>query len=137
MREYGLDPMHYTSLPAFSWDACLKFTKTRPELIQDQDMYTFFERGIRGGVSMIPRRYADSSNGMSSMLYFGKIFKLIYKVLLSFKLNNKYNLCIRILFYIQFCILFTILLFQMPTTYTDWLWHRCSLTLTSCGYQNR
>ena len=36
-------------LSGFSWDACLKMTKVRLELIKDVEMYTFFEQAIRGG----------------------------------------------------------------------------------------
>ena len=36
-----------------SWDAALKITKIKPELITDPKMYIFFEEGIRGGISYI------------------------------------------------------------------------------------
>ena len=48
MSEYNLESLAYNSLPAFTWDACLRFTGAEPELIHDQDMYMFFEQGIRG-----------------------------------------------------------------------------------------
>ena len=54
--EYGLDPLHYATAPAFSYDAMLKMTKAEPELLHDIDMYMFLESGIRGGVSTIPHR---------------------------------------------------------------------------------
>jgi len=60
--NYELDPAHYVSLPSFSWDACLKYTKVELELLTDVDMYTFVEQGIRGGVSMISHRYAKANN---------------------------------------------------------------------------
>ena len=43
-----LEALRYSSLPAFTWDAMLRFTDARPDLIQDVDMYEFYELGIRG-----------------------------------------------------------------------------------------
>ena len=53
MRYYGLDPAHYYTAPGLSWDACLKMTKIRLELLTDIDMLLMFERSLRGGVSTI------------------------------------------------------------------------------------
>ena len=39
------------SAPALSLDTTLNMTKTKLELILDPDMYIFFEKAIRGGVS--------------------------------------------------------------------------------------
>ena len=62
LNEYKLDPLHYSTAPAFSYDAMLKFTKAEPELLQDPDMYLFIENGIRGGMSVIPHRLASANN---------------------------------------------------------------------------
>ena len=62
MKFYALDPTHYVTLPSFSWDACLKKTGVKLELVQDVDMYNFFESGIRGGVSVIFHRYAKANH---------------------------------------------------------------------------
>ena len=62
IKEYKLDPLHYATAPAFSYDAMLKYTKAKPELLQDPDMYLFMERGIRGGVSVISHRLATANN---------------------------------------------------------------------------
>ena len=37
-------------------------TKVEVELIPDPDVYTFFEKGTRGGVSYISNRYSKVSN---------------------------------------------------------------------------
>ena len=37
------------NISGFSWDACLKMTKVKLELIKEVEMYTFFEQAIRGG----------------------------------------------------------------------------------------
>ena len=59
---YKLDPCHYVGTPSFGWDAMLLKTKINLELIDDCDMYQFFERGIRGGQSVIFKKYAKANN---------------------------------------------------------------------------
>ena len=53
LKNYGLYPSHYLSTPGLSWDAMLNMTKVKLELISDLDMYIFFEKGMRGGVSKV------------------------------------------------------------------------------------
>lgn len=62
ISEYKLDPLHYGTAPALSYDAMLKYTKAKPELIHDPDIYLFMENGIRGGMSVIPHRHATANN---------------------------------------------------------------------------
>ena len=47
---------------ALSLDAMLNMTKVELELAPDPDMYIFFEKGTRGGVSYISNRYSKASN---------------------------------------------------------------------------
>ena len=53
LNYYNLDPCHYFSSPGLSWDAMLKMTKIKLELISDIDMHLFIEKGMRGGISYI------------------------------------------------------------------------------------
>ena len=69
LEKYGLDPSHNITAPALSWDAMLKMTGVKAELLTDRDMYLFFEEGIRGGISTITNRYAKANN-----LYMGEAF---------------------------------------------------------------
>ena len=48
---YALCKSHYFSAPALSWDVMLNMTKVELELIKDADIYLFFEKGMKGGVS--------------------------------------------------------------------------------------
>ena len=61
-QYYGLDPAHYFTAPGLSWDAMLKMTKTKLELISDVDMFQFIEKGMRGGISYIANRYGKANN---------------------------------------------------------------------------
>ena len=45
-----------------SWDALLKMTKIKLELISDPDMYILLEKGTRGGISYISNRYSKANN---------------------------------------------------------------------------
>ena len=40
----------------------LNMTKVELELIPDPDMYIFFEKGTKGGVSYISNRYSKANN---------------------------------------------------------------------------
>ena len=62
LNNYHIDPCHYFSKPGMAFDAALKMTKVEVQLLQHEEMYTFFEKGIRGGVSMINKRYAKANN---------------------------------------------------------------------------
>ena len=62
LKFYKLDPCHYFSSPGLSWDAMLKITGVRLEKVFDIDMYLFIEKGLRGGISYIAKRYAKANN---------------------------------------------------------------------------
>ena len=47
---YELDPVKYVSAPNLSFQACLKKTNKKLELITNMDMLLMFENGIRGGI---------------------------------------------------------------------------------------
>ena len=61
-KYYRLDPCHYFSSPKLSWDAMLKMTEIKLEKISDIDKYLFIEKGLRGGISYIAKRYAKANN---------------------------------------------------------------------------
>ena len=62
LKNYGLDPVHYITLPSFAFDAMLKYTGVELELLTDPDMYMFFEDSMRGGISVIGCRRGDANN---------------------------------------------------------------------------
>ena len=62
LKYYELDPCHYFSSPGLSWDSMLKMTGVKLEKISDIDQYLFIEKGTRGGISYIAKRYAKANN---------------------------------------------------------------------------
>ncbi|XP_055902200.1 uncharacterized protein LOC129938580 [Eupeodes corollae] len=55
-------PCHYYTAPGLSWDAMLKVTKVELELLTDIEMYNFFQKGIRGGLTQCSHRYSRANN---------------------------------------------------------------------------
>ncbi|KYM98774.1 hypothetical protein ALC62_10502, partial [Cyphomyrmex costatus] len=66
MEAYKLDPAYYYTLPGYTWDAMLKCTGVRFELLTDIDMVLFVERGVRAGLSQCSHRYACANNAYLS-----------------------------------------------------------------------
>ena len=62
LKIYGLDPVYYYTAPGLAWDACLKMTNIELELLSNIDMLLMFEKGIRGGISIISNRYGEANN---------------------------------------------------------------------------
>ena len=59
---YGLDPSCFYSAPALVWQACLKKTGVKLELLTDIDMLLMVEKVIRGGMCQSVHRYAKANN---------------------------------------------------------------------------
>ena len=62
LKNYGISPGHYLSTPASNWDTMLNMAKVGLKLILDLDMYIFFEKAARGGVSYISNGYSKVNN---------------------------------------------------------------------------
>ena len=62
MKHYSLDACHYFSSPGLAWDAMLKMTKVHLELMTDREMHDIIDKGIRGGMCCISRKYAKANN---------------------------------------------------------------------------
>ena len=62
LKYYKLDPCHYFSSPGLSWDKVLKITGVKLEKVSDIDQYLFIEKGTRGGVSYVAKRYTKANN---------------------------------------------------------------------------
>ena len=50
LKIYELDPAKFLSAPGLAWQAVLKKTKVKLNLLTDIDMLLMVEKGIRGGI---------------------------------------------------------------------------------------
>ena len=62
LDNYGLDPVHFYTVPGLAWKACLKKTGVNLELLKDPDMLLMFEYGIRGGITQSVHKWANANN---------------------------------------------------------------------------
>ena len=64
LQCYKLDPCHYFTSPGLRWDAMLKMTNIKLELMTNVDMLQFIKKGMRGGVSYIANQYGKANKYM-------------------------------------------------------------------------
>ena len=62
LEIYQLDPVYFASAPGLAWQACLKKTGVKLELITDYDMILMIEKSVRGGICQATHRYAKANN---------------------------------------------------------------------------
>ena len=54
-------PCNYVGAPSLAWDAMLLMIDVELDLLKDSHVYLFFERGIRGGQSVIFHKYTEAN----------------------------------------------------------------------------
>ena len=62
LEYYGLGPCHYFSTSGLSWDAMLKITGIKIELILEIDMHLFTEKGMRRSIPYDAKIYSKANN---------------------------------------------------------------------------
>ena len=62
IKVYELGPARFLSAPKLAWQACLKKTDVKLELLTEPDMLLMVEKGIRGGICHAIHRYAKANN---------------------------------------------------------------------------
>ena len=62
LDKYGLDPVYFVSALGLAWQACLKKTEVKLELLTDYDMMLMIKKGIRGGICQATHKYAKANN---------------------------------------------------------------------------
>ena len=61
-KVYGLDPAQFLSAPELVWQACLKKTGLKLEVLTDPDMLLMVENGIHGGICHKIIGYVKANN---------------------------------------------------------------------------
>ena len=62
LKVYELDPTYFLLLPGLAWQACLKKTNVKLELLTDYDMLLMVKEGITGGLCHSIHRHAKANN---------------------------------------------------------------------------
>ena len=64
MKEFKLNPLHYVSLPGYSFDCWLMTSVVTLDTLQDKHMLQNFVEAKRGGIcGIISDRYISNNNG--------------------------------------------------------------------------
>ncbi|KAF4524970.1 hypothetical protein B566_EDAN008032 [Ephemera danica] len=63
LHDYHLDPAWYFTVPGLAWDAALRHTGVKLDLLQDIDMLLMFEKGVRGGITQVVTRHCVAEPG--------------------------------------------------------------------------
>ena len=61
-KMYHLDPVKFFSAPGLAWQAALKKTEVKLELLTDIDMLLMVEKRIRGGICHAIHQYSKANN---------------------------------------------------------------------------
>ena len=61
LKIYELDPAKFLSAPGLAWQAALKKTKVKLDLLTDINMLLMVEKGLRGGICHSIYRYAKAN----------------------------------------------------------------------------
>ena len=62
IKIYEFDPAKFLSAPALAWQAALKKTKVKLDILTDIDMLLMVEKGIRGAICHSIYQYAKANN---------------------------------------------------------------------------
>ena len=62
LNIYELDPVYFVSAPGLAWQACLKKTRVKLELLTDIDMLLMVEEGIRAEICHVIHHYTKANN---------------------------------------------------------------------------
>ena len=86
-----MDAANFVSGAALSWQAALKTTDVRLELITDTNMYEMINDGIRGGYSAAALAYAVANNPLMKTHPYNPAEKKVW--LMMFDIVNQYGCC--------------------------------------------
>ena len=59
---YQLDPVHFSTAPGLSWQACLKYTGIQLDILTDISMNLFIDAAMMGGFSGVITQHSTANN---------------------------------------------------------------------------
>ena len=62
LKIYEIDTSYFVSTPGFAFEAMLKCTKVKLELLTDMEMVLMFEKGIRGRLTQVVKRHSVANH---------------------------------------------------------------------------
>ena len=80
-----MDSSHYFATPGLSFDSLLKYANVKLDYVKNPDILTFIEKGIRGSISTITKRFANNNECVD----FDKIKDISYVTYID--ANNLYG----------------------------------------------
>ena len=85
LRYYTIDPFHYFTSPGLSWDAMLKMTDIKLELMTDIDMFQFIEKECQAASHIFFDRYGKQTINIwkTSMRGHRQCMSCIWKLIIS------------------------------------------------------
>ena len=87
IKVYGLDPAYFLSVPRLAWQACLKKTGVKLEILKDVDVLLMIGKGIRGGICHSVHSHAKANN--KYMKYYDRNKESLYIIYVD--ANNLYG----------------------------------------------
>ena len=69
LNEEQLDPVNFISLPHLSFQSAFKMTGETIDLLTDAEMYSLFQNGIRGGLTVVNKHRINYLEDDYSKLY--------------------------------------------------------------------
>ena len=69
VNEFGINPLYCVSLPGYTWQCGLKYTRINLQTLQDKDLILKLENNIRGGISSVMGDRYVKSNGNKKILH--------------------------------------------------------------------
>ena len=94
LKIHELDPASFLSAAESAWQAALKETKVKLDLLADVNMLLMIEKGIIGGICHSIFRYAKANN---------KYMKLYVKICNIHKIYVRYPFCSFLSIFANFC----------------------------------
>ena len=69
INEFGINPLYCVSLPGYTWQCGLRYTRINLQTLQDKDMILLLENNIRGGISSVMGDRYKKSDDNKKILY--------------------------------------------------------------------